>query len=746
MKHAEADEFRKVATLVRKYLIIGNFESETTGCATHRAHKLHSNGFEVVTSSCATPSFARLPLIFKTRRLFAQTCTALNAVISPNTECIIYPSGLGIKLIDKPRWASRRMEEWRRYRLTVDVARKSKHCTLMLERQPPLWLTAALFLTLTVIKPFGLRITRTSQRVSSTAEIESVFALTESFRTQHPEYFALRANAVRLEKSGEHTALAADLRLIYEINVQLKRTGKTFLQTGGSGAISKSEIANHIPLQTDISQFMLHYNASLSKPFTLNNSKNRQDFITWYVHGSKVSSLPIPQSIAEKKFANMKGALPHQAKTILTLAHRVEDLSFLPEPLRTYFAKPMGSIPKNISRMELLCAVQAGLKPVNRLMFNAPWESNEIRNWYRNTVCKAAPAMTIFSTGEVHPLKILRTIEVKGVTEGQSGLSRNARMHAAAFAQMNKPLLRSLTLHNINADQIPQQVVSSASDLHVGFLLWELEAIPESHRLAGKMLDEIWVPSNYVQSIYEAAYNRPVVNVGKGIQLPKVGNLDMSPYGILPNHHVVLTCFDAHSSVERKNPLAAVQAFQQAFAGNTDARMFVKTTPTGKSHWGDPNGQMQRIAALAKRDPRIIIETRMFSFHDLLALINRADCVVSSHRAEGFGYIPAYALGYGRPVIATDYSGTTDICTQETAFLVKYTMRKVKPGETIVPIEASWADVDKHELANAMREIFENPALAQRKAHVGQQLIQQRYSPTAQAKRYAERLEILGAI
>ena len=740
MKHAQATEFQG-ATIPRHYLMIADF-TRASGGAAQLVHKLHTSGVGVVTTAGATP-FARLPLIFRTRRLFSQTRVALDAAISPDTHCIIYPSGLGIDQIDKPRWASRRMEEWRRYRLAIAVAWRSKHCTLMLEREVPLWLTGAIALSIIALKPLSLRIEYATPQSVSPNMMETVFTLAGTPKNHHPEYFALRANATKLEKTGKNPALASDLRQVYALSSFLNRTGKALVQTGLSGGISQAKIANHIPAQSGISQFMRHYNATLPKPFPLANARQVQDFTTWYVHGPKVN-LPIPQSIAAKEIP-LGTSMEQQAKAILTLAHRVENLSFIPTPMRESFAAPLGSDPQNISKLELLCALQAGLKPSNRRMFDAPWQSDEIRRWYSDTICTSAPVMKIFSTGHPHVPDTAKTITVKGITEGQSGLARNAEMHAKALEKLGEPL-RSVTLHNINADQIPQQVVSTRSDLHIGFLLWELSKIPESHRLAGKMLDEIWVPSSYVQSIYESAYDRPVVNIYKGIHLPKLGKADMTPYGISERHHVVLTCFDAHSSVERKNPLAAVLAFQQAFEGNHDARMFVKATPTGKSHWGDPNRQMQRITALSKRDPRIIIETEMLPFHDLLALINRADCVVSPHRAEGFGYIPAYALGYATPVIATDYSGTTDICTPETAFPVPHTLREVKKGETIVPVTAVWADIDPNALANAMREVFEYPDLAQRKARAGQKLLNHQYSPAMQAKRYAERLKFLGAI
>ncbi len=308
-------------------------------------------------------------------------------------------------------------------------------------------------------------------------------------------------------------------------------------------------------------------------------------------------------------------------------------------------------------------------------------------------------------------------VEIRGITDDQSGLARNALMSAEAFALAGIPtsmsdrlatrhLKRPLTLHHVNADQIPHQMPKADSSLHIGFLLWELEVLPRSHLQAGKLMNEVWVPSRYVQKVYEKVYECPVVNVGKGFALPDLPASNMAEYGINASHHVILMCFDAHSSVERKNPLAAVRAFLAAFPNAPNVRLIIKTTPVDPSHWGDPNGQMHQIRTMGLRDPRVIVDERMLPFNDLLALIKRADCVVSPHRAEGFGYIPAYAMWYGRPVIVTDYSGTREICDANTAYPVPYKLVNARVGETITPLRnAQWAEIGVEALANAMCEV-----------------------------------------
>jgi glycosyltransferase involved in cell wall biosynthesis len=206
-------------------------------------------------------------------------------------------------------------------------------------------------------------------------------------------------------------------------------------------------------------------------------------------------------------------------------------------------------------------------------------------------------------------------------------------------------------------------------------------------------------------------------------------------------------CFDAHSSVERKNPLAAVRAFLAAFPNVPNAHLIIKTTPVDPLHWGDPNQQMHQIRTIARRDPRVIVDARMLPFNDLLALIKRADCIVSPHRAEGFGYIPAYALWYARPVIVTDYSGTQEICTHNTAHPVSYKLVSTNIGETIIPLKnAKWAEIDVDALANTMRKVRDDPLKAQIKALRGQKLLRTKFTPQMQAKRYLDRLNALGVV
>ena len=444
-------------------------------------------------------------------------------------------------------------------------------------------------------------------------------------------------------------------------------------------------------------------------------------------------------AIDKPRWRNRRMEEWRRLKLVLTLATRAESCILLPD---------LNASPTPRRATLLLAAIICLLAPrTSRIL----WATDATQGLVKTLTGKLAPFAPIKPAPE-------NIVHIRGITDSQSGLARNTLMSADAFALADIPtsmsdnlatrrLNRPLTLHHVNANHIPHQMRKPDKSLHIGFLLWELETLPRSHLQAGKMLGEVWVPSRYVQKIYDKVYDCPVVNVGKGFFLPELQASNMAEYGINAGHHVILMCFDAHSSVERKNPLAAVLAFLTAFPNMANARLIIKTTPVDPQHWGDPNGQMRQIRAIARRDPRVIVDERMLPFNDLLALIKRADCVVSPHRAEGFGYIPAYALWYARPVIVTDYSGTQEICDKDTAYPVPYKLVNTRIGETIAPLKnAQWAEINAEALVNAMREVQENPLKAQIKALRGQRLLHTKFTPQMQAKRYLDRLNALGVV
>ncbi len=90
------------------------------------------------------------------------------------------------------------------------------------------------------------------------------------------------------------------------------------------------------------------------------------------------------------------------------------------------------------------------------------------------------------------------------------------------------------------------------------------------------------------------------------------------------------------------------------------------------------------------------------------ALLGCCDAYVSLHRAEGLGLTMAEAMGLGKPVIATGYSGNLEFMDDDIAFLVRSTLTPIGPGVDPYPADARWAEPDLAHAAVLMRQVFDD--------------------------------------
>src|SRR5213075_2525779 len=100
---------------------------------------------------------------------------------------------------------------------------------------------------------------------------------------------------------------------------------------------------------------------------------------------------------------------------------------------------------------------------------------------------------------------------------------------------------------------------------------------------------------------------------------------------------------------------------------------------------------------------QIDIHSGYVSTDELRGLISSCDAYVSLHRSEGIGLTIADAMGLGKPVIATGWSGNTDFMDVSNAFPVGY--RLVELEENVGPYQAGevWAEPSVEHAADLMR-------------------------------------------
>ncbi len=293
-----------------------------------------------------------------------------------------------------------------------------------------------------------------------------------------------------------------------------------------------------------------------------------------------------------------------------------------------------------------------------------------------------------------------------------------------------------------NADAVPAVADQLGDEFFagrytVGFWAWEVSSFPAEYLGAFARLDEVWVGSRHVRDAVCQIATVPVLAIAQPVSMDAGAQLAATPEG-LPDGFRFLFAFDYLSVFERKNPLATVEAFTRAFAPGSGAALIIKCL---NADWNAPAHERLLAAVASHPDVHLIAERLSRSERD--GLMNAADCYVSLHRAEGFGYTMAEAMWLGKPVIGTGYSGNVDYMTPANSYLVDYRLVPIGPGHDPYPADGVWAQPDVEHAAKLMRQVFEDRDGARAVGSVAARDIRRTHAPEVAGRAMADRLQLV---
>lgn len=268
---------------------------------------------------------------------------------------------------------------------------------------------------------------------------------------------------------------------------------------------------------------------------------------------------------------------------------------------------------------------------------------------------------------------------------------------------------------------------------NIGYWNWELSDFPAAWLESFAYFDEIWTPSRFALDAISRVAPIPVVRLPLSLAEPVPPVAVASPLDDLPEGvFVFLFIFDFHSVLARKNPLGLLKAFRQAFGDSQDALLVLKCSRATE------NERELLSEAAAGINARILHQ--VLRREELEAVMRRADCYVSLHRAEGFGLTLAEAMYRGKPVIATNYSGNLDFMNASNSLPVNYTLVEIERACGPYPQGAVWAEPDLHHAAAQMRFAFANREAAAAIGRQAQQDIARMLRPQVVGEMLRQRL------
>lgn len=335
-------------------------------------------------------------------------------------------------------------------------------------------------------------------------------------------------------------------------------------------------------------------------------------------------------------------------------------------------------------------------------------------------------------------------IKIVGYFAGSHGIAASARLAARAFEALGVPVDRidvtdaklgwegRLTeptsagawIFHLNPPELlaalaclgPRQLVGP----RYGYWAYELPRAPALWLKDAALLDEVWAPSAYTAHALEGAAS-PVRVVPHPLFLEDYAQVEPAQRRAAFQG---VSIFDFNSSLARKNPLGALAAWAQAFAGDPACELTLKTQNGGLF----PDA-LAALRAAAPDTVRVVDE--VWPYAQVQSLIAGADVLVSLHRAEGFGLTPAEAMALGVPVLATAWSGTLDFMDEGSALLVPFQPIPVVDPQGVYGAGQSWADPDIAAAARALIRLRDDPALRRRLGEAGRARVARQLSPQA---------------
>ena len=271
---------------------------------------------------------------------------------------------------------------------------------------------------------------------------------------------------------------------------------------------------------------------------------------------------------------------------------------------------------------------------------------------------------------------------------------------------------------------------------NIGYWPWELAEWPDDWLPAFGLIDEVWASSRFIQDAMSLKSPVPVVYMPMAVSVETEDGLTRASFGLAEERFQFLYVFDWNSFSARKNPFAAIQAFQLAFPDlSHPVGLVLKTMGLDET---SPQGA--RLLVMAREDPRVTLLNQTLDRSTLLSLIALCDATVSLHRSEGFGRTLAEAMLLKRPVIATDYSGNTDFCQPNTCALVPASLIPVGPAEYPHSRGQVWAEPSIAAAAEAMRKVATDASYRAAIVAAGHALVHHRHDPRVVGARYRQRL------
>lgn len=238
---------------------------------------------------------------------------------------------------------------------------------------------------------------------------------------------------------------------------------------------------------------------------------------------------------------------------------------------------------------------------------------------------------------------------------------------------------------------------------NIAFWLWELEDFPEEYIETIKFFDEIWTPSEFASNSIRKVTDKPVHTIPYYVLAEADERFKRTYFKLPEDKFLYLIMYDTNSTMARKNPVGAVDAYKKAFPQeNPNVGLVIKVNNATEE-------DLRVIKAQIGDYKNVYFITQTLDKVQVNSLIADVDVFISLHRAEGFGLVMAEAMLTGTVCIATDWSSNTEFMNAESACMVPYCRTEIQETAGNYKKGCVWAEPDVDTASEYIRRLHEEP-------------------------------------